>query len=179
MALAPPPLLIAGWEPRVAGRRQSPAEDDHAPGRAARADFLAERICWGAIAAVIIAALAGWLGGEPAPKRRIARDGLVVEYEPRVRADAPSRLVILASPGPSPTVVRLGREYLRGVGVTGAIPAPAWSRDAGDAVEFAFEHAGGAPVITMDLRVRIAGRLRGSVAVGDGAPVEFSQFAWP
>jgi hypothetical protein len=149
-----------------------------------RRDWLAQRIGWGALAALLLAALLGLTGSGPL-SHALESDGrgLSVDYERFVRHGARTALVIEVSPGTlsgEQARITLERDYLAAYDVQSMVPEPERMEVGGGDVTFVFT-AGRRAALKwrMTLEPDELGRHGTSVRLDDGPPVEISQFTLP
>jgi hypothetical protein len=114
--------------------------------RVQRRDWLLERIGWGAMAAVLSAALVGLLGPGPLSRRTLASsDGaLRIQYDCIQRYQAPAQLRITVRPGgaaDTPVRLAVSRSLLDRVTVDQIVPPPAAVEPAGRRFVYTFPSA--------------------------------------
>jgi hypothetical protein len=147
-------------------------------------DWLAQRVGWGLLAALVLAGLLGLLGSGPLSHvTRSDGHGLTVEYERFVRHSAPTTMTLAIAPRvlvSDQARITMGREYLVAHDLQRVVPEPDRTFVADDAVTFVF-HA--QPRAAMKVRLRIEpdalGRHRTTLRLGDGSPVVVDQFTYP
>lgn len=151
-----------------------------------RAEWRVERLGFGVIFAVVLAATLGFFGGGGpfASAVRGDRDGpLWVEHDRFQRYGASTRLRVHADP----TLIRDGvlpiavdRSYLAGTELTGVTPEPSRIEVGDEAIVFSFvtREAAGRVLVQFDLQPHRRGVQRGRVSV-DTLTVEFRAFVYP
>jgi hypothetical protein len=145
-----------------------------------------QRIGWGVMALLIVAALLGLTGSGPLARVTTGDAGapLQLEYSRFVRLDAPTTFDIEIA-GEAITgdqvELRVDRAYLQDVSVEQIVPEPAEVRSAGDDLIFVFAvDEPGQPVsVTFDLRHTAFGPRSGQVGLADEKAVAFGQFVLP
>ncbi|MDQ3870976.1 MAG: hypothetical protein M3301_05080 [Chloroflexota bacterium] len=140
---------------------------------------------WTAITLLLVAALIG-LAGEGPLSLATASDegaGFQVEYY-RSRHGSPEQLKIrVREPATRGGEVRvsLDREYVEGVVLEAVVPEPDTVQARTEWIVYAFtvEPAQGSTTVTFNVTHQKVGLVAVRVALGDGAPVTFSQFVYP
>lgn len=144
-----------------------------------RANWRFERIGWGVMAVLMLAALVGVFGKGPLSDATARADNATLRYQRFSHWESPDRLAFnVRAPGEQ-TVLRLSRAYIERVWVEDITPAPAGTRTLPDWIEFRFHTGGGESTITFHIQPQAFGLQRARYAVGDGAPVAFWQFVYP
>lgn len=149
------------------------------------ASWRTQRIAWSMLALVLLAALLGALGrGGPLARGQASGgpDGITIEHERFPHYSAPSTLRVRVPPGVARNGelrLRADRHYLDGVRVESLTPLPV--RVEARENEFVYVFAVGVAATDIVLRLHMdrIGRISGSFALDDRAPVRFSQFVFP
>ena len=154
-----------------------------------RRAWAVQRAGWGAMALLVLAALAGLLGGGgPLGTGEAGEaDGpLRVRYARFARYQAPTELELELGPAAvrgGEARVRLSREYLEGVEVTGTSPAPAAEEAGPEGVTYVFRVSPPAPgrpaTVVFFLETTRFGLRTAAVAPTGGEPVTFRQLVYP
>jgi hypothetical protein len=163
--------------------RAAPVDEDL---RFQKRQWLAERIGWTVMAALLVGAAAGLFGGAGPLARATAAsaDGAVgVEYARFARHHAPTTLdVNLAHvPAAGQIRIRVSKDYLDAMEVRSILPHPATSALAEKQYVFVFDRPAqaGAARVRLQLEPSTPGPTSGWIAVNDGAPILFRQFVYP
>jgi hypothetical protein len=142
-------------------------------------DWIAQRIGWGLLAALLLAGLLGLFGDGPLSRTtRTDGHGLTVEYERYVRHSSPTTITLSISAAASGrTRVTLDRAYLLAHDLQRVLPEPDRTMVDGDRVTFVYE----TPPQTVRLRLEpdALGRHVTAVQLDDGPPVAITQFTYP
>lgn len=150
-----------------------------------RLESLAERIGWGAIALIIVAAGLGLFGSGPLSSARAASDdgSVSIEYRRFWRISSPMQIRIEVAP-PIDGVARLwiDRDYLDALSVSRIVPQPQRVEAAADRVIYMFPTANldGQPLrLTIDAEFTSAWRIRGAIGLEGAGTVQFDHFVYP
>lgn len=149
--------------------------------RAHRVGWIAQRVGWAVMAAILVAACVGLFGRGPLSEvEERAGDRLLVRYERFARARATSELQVVAGPDADGELrVWLGRDLLRDQEVDHVVPEPVRVVSAGDRLGYVFAVGDGLPTtVVFHLQPERPGRHAAEVGVGD-ASVRFAQYVWP
>lgn len=147
-------------------------------------DWVAQRVGWGLLAALLLAGLLGLLGSGPLSHvTRSDGHGLTVEYERLVRHSAPTTMTLAIAPGvlaSDQARITMGRDYLVAHDLQRIVPEPDRTLVADEAVTFVFNVR---PRAGMKVRLRIepdaVGNHGTTVRLDDGPPVTVTQFTLP
>ena len=143
-----------------------------------RANWRFERIGWGVMAVLVLAALLGLFGKGPLSDATARTDNAALNYQRFSHWESPDRLTFhIRAPGEQ-TVLRLSRAYLERVRVEEITPAPVSTRALSEWIEFKF-HTGGESTITFHIQPQTFGLQRAQYVVDNGARVAFWQFVYP
>ena len=143
-----------------------------------RREWIAQRIGWIVIAAVVLAALVGTFGTGPVSRASAQAPGLQLEYERFVRWRQSMKLRCLVSETKPETQVAISRDYLDSVQIEQITPPPVQAESAGAWLVYRF--AGPAPMaVTFSVKAEEFGYLPGAVRIPDGEAVSFRQFIYP
>ncbi|HVE89755.1 MAG TPA: hypothetical protein VNA44_08635 [Burkholderiaceae bacterium] len=149
-----------------------------------RRQWRAERIGWLAMALLIVAAVAGLLGGGGvlADASSASADGRSrVEYQRFARKGSTTTLEIIAASGERELRIRIDERYLSAMSLRSITPPPLATVLSERSYTFSFNRAPGA----IDTRVKLhlepdsAGSLEGAVAIDDAAPLRIRHFIFP
>lgn len=144
-----------------------------------------QRIAWMIMGAALVAALLGFLGHGPFSRATLGGpdDPLRLDYDRLAQYEVASELSLrLLAQGGKPAAVWIDREYLTKVQLDGIVPAPERTELSADRVTylFALSSSGDQPVvITLYVRMKEAGRVRGAIGVAGGGSLSFRQFVFP
>jgi hypothetical protein len=141
-----------------------------------------ERIGWGAMALIVILALAGLFSHGPASQTVAeSTDGkLRVEYERFQRNAADSDMTIMAQPeGGENVLITLDRVFADNFTVEYLTPMPAASAGSPENLQLIYHAPAGMPVeVTLVVRAKTMGLVRGRVSSGQ-SEVQLTQFVYP
>lgn len=141
-----------------------------------RRAWVAQRVGWLVIAAIIVAALLGIFGGGPLSRAAVEGDGLRLEYERFARLQQPTRLRLALSKT-APSEVALKRGYLESFRIEQITPEPCEIEASGEWLVYRFSGSGTSAVI-FHLMPEEFGSAAGA-ARADGNPLAFRQFIYP
>lgn len=157
--------------------------DDPRLRRAARGEWLAERLGWVLMAAALTAGLGGWLGPSRWTQRRaLSADGrLEVSYFAVERAGARTELLLRARSEQSELVVELDQSFVEGSAVESIVPEPIRSELRPDGVRYVFRGSPGPGPQAISFRLSYVGDgpLRFRATLDDRSPVDVSTFILP
>lgn len=143
--------------------------------RFVRRSWIAERVGWAALGALILAGLLGFLGPGPMSKRT-AHGPVRVDYERFERVDTPAGLKARLSGGARNLWVE--KRWLERVDVDRLRPAPVRTLDQGEWLVYGFE--GEDPIdVQLDVRFIRAGGAEGRFGVSPDKTVSVKQFVYP
>jgi hypothetical protein len=148
-----------------------------------RREWRVQRVGWFALAAFVLAALAGVFGSGPLSRAVATAPGLAVDYERFIRADVRSRLTIEMARPDSTTAAQLSisRNYFDAINITRIFPQPSTVELRGGEAVLSFERPepGTLPMaIELEFKARRMGRRTATLRSG-GATVAFTQLAYP
>lgn len=147
--------------------------------------WIFERAGWAAMLLVVALGLSGVLGHGPASRTSAqSADGRIrCEYERWARCESPSQLQLTLPPSnvARDISVAVSRSYLDGLRVEGSTPSPRSEAVGEDEIVYRFHllPSENPARIKFDVRMTIVGTVKGSIRVGDGSPLRFSQFVYP
>lgn len=148
-----------------------------------RREWVAERIGWFTIAALLVAALLGVFGSGPLSSASSGGDLMRIDYERFGRLLTPVKLRVQLGEGASAGGVArvwIASHYLESMELQGITPEPDATEVLADRVGFAFHIAEGGPgVVTFHMRPDRFGTLTGRVGLVDGPELRFWQFVYP
>lgn len=149
-----------------------------------RAQWRVQRVAWGLLALVPVAALAGLFGGGLVSERTIESPVARASYERFARREARTTMLLrVHSPPTNGETLRvaLDTSFARALQLVDVVPTPLSMRSAGDAVElsFAVDPASGPATVHFESRPRRWGRLEGTIAVNGVALPPLHLFIWP
>lgn len=148
-----------------------------------RREWVAERIGWFAIAALLVAALLGVFGSGPLSSASSGDDLVRIDYERFGRLLTPVKLRVQLGEGASAEGVArvwIASHYLESMELEGVTPEPDATEAHADRVVFAFVMGDGGPgAVTFHMRPDGFGALTGRVGLVDGPELRFWQFVYP
>ena len=151
-----------------------------------RKEWRVQRIGWGVMALIALAALVGLTGngvlarataGDPA-------DPLRLEYARFDRMESPSTLEVqIAGDAVDGEQIELwvDRDYIQGVLIEKIVPEPQEVRVAADGLHYVFavDEPGQPVTVSFDLRHTEFGAKSGQIALADGPALDFGQLVYP
>jgi hypothetical protein len=137
-----------------------------------------QRVGWGAMALVIMAALLGVFGTGPLSSATLETEGLRLEHERFCRLQRNTELRFTIGGTGDPVLLLIGREYLDRVMIERITPEPGKAEAVNDGVVFHFALQGPAAV-TFHLRPEKFGLVSGKARLGQAVPITFTQFIYP
>lgn len=149
-----------------------------------RREWVFERVGWGVMLLIVLAALAGLIGKGPASDATAHAEGLRVEYERYLHYHASTALTVRVDGSETDRdEIRLGisREFLERVEVTQIAPESLRVETAGDRQVFVFRVAErGAPAaVTMRFEPDKPGSLAAEVGLDGRGAVRLEMFVYP
>jgi len=148
-----------------------------------RSEWFVQRVGWGAMLLLAIAALLGFLGKGIFSDAQAGKagDDLYIEYDRFVRHEAPFTLRIYCKPGASNQfTLSLDRAFLDRTEIQEIQPTPTRSTIAGSECLFAFSSSGGTnQLVTFRLSADSFGKLENTVGLNEISRHHLEQFAWP
>jgi hypothetical protein len=148
-----------------------------------------ERVGWGAIGGIILAAAAGLFGSGLASRATLEiRDpaqparSLTLEYERFGRAHSQSQFIVSRPAGSTEEgrwSLWLSGDYLAAVEVLTITPDPISQEPVSDGVRYQFRIWNGPQTVIFRFKPEQGGRLSGSLRVNDGPPRAFRQWLFP
>jgi hypothetical protein len=140
-----------------------------------------ERLGWLGVSLILLAGVAGLLGGGGIGNRRETGIGsTLVAYSATMRAYARDTLEVSADSRDRRLRISVGRAFLDRVELERILPEPSEVASETDWVTFTFETPGGDHQgIRFSFIPQRAGRLEGLVRIDGGAPIGFSSFVFP
>jgi hypothetical protein len=154
--------------------------DEHM--RFQRAEWVAERVAWGAMALVAFVALTGLLGYGPASWATASDSSgrLSVEYNRFQRATVTTRFAFHVTSPQEPVELRLGPAFSAQFEIDSLHPEPVRSTQGPDGLHMAFARPPtGDLTVVLWCRPRRFGRLDLSVALGAQAPIQRMILVYP
>lgn len=184
--------------PRARSTRSSADPSDPSPDRGReglqlesdpafqRGMWTIQRVGWGVMLGVMVAALLGLLGRGPLSRTyKVHPDSpLAIEYERFGRASSPDRLRVYLLPGSSrggEARLAIGREFFESVEEVEVEPTPLRVEAGGGWLRYRFAATEPARPTVVSLRYKPnrAGGITGRVALDGHAPFRFSQYVFP
>jgi hypothetical protein len=151
-----------------------------------RRAWVVQRIGWGVMALLVLAALIGLFGPGLISSAAIGEQGqpLRVEYNRFVRNQSPTSLTIQIGPGAAregEARIWLDRTYLESVLVQQITPEPDRVEAGPDRLIYVFTAAqpDQPTAVQFHLQPQQGGLLQGRVGLVDGQPLSFGQFVYP
>ncbi|HEY5800017.1 MAG TPA: hypothetical protein VIT92_07340 [Burkholderiaceae bacterium] len=146
-------------------------------------EWAVQRVAWTLLVLLMIAIALGLFGrGGALSDATVAAPGggYHMDYQRFVRSHAPDVLRVRAATPGEQFAIRLDRGYLHDIALQQVHPAPARVvADAGGTTFHFHTQAGGSIEANFHYAPEKIGPLRGTLAVGGGAPQYFSQFVYP
>jgi len=148
-------------------------------------EWIFERIGWCLIALIIGGALLGWFGPGVLSRSAVEKpSGLSIQYEPRVRANAPT---VLRFHVPSPLIeagecrMSLSKVYLDRVQIKEVVPNPIRVDVGPEGHAFVFRLRDAHSPIDICFRIEpeMPGSAQCEASVGHGETLVFEQFVYP
>jgi hypothetical protein len=174
---APTPPVLAGQEDIEAISRGHGLEIDN-DFEFQQREWNAQRIGWGIMGAVVLAAMLGAFGRGPLSNTSVERDGLRLEYERFARAQNPTSLRFYFAAG-EPARLVIGRKYLDAVRIEDITPPPESVAVDGDWLIYSFLARRGTAAATFHLKPQRFGALSGEARLPQREPISFGQFIYP
>ncbi len=150
-----------------------------------RREWLAQRMGWWVLAALVVAAVLGLFGGGPLSAAQAGSRGapLWIEYERFVRVGAPTRIALHATvPAPAGEIrLRIRRSYFEALKIDRMVPEPAAIAIGESHVTMRFDSvaSGAAPfTVILDVEPLRAGRHQAAFDVDREGEVTFAQLAY-
>jgi hypothetical protein len=145
-----------------------------------------QRIGWGGMVVIVLAALSGMFGGGPLATTEVTDDQrtVLLLYDRFGRYESESVLRLVLTPEATKThrvTVQIDRTYWTSHAVEQITPEPLTSGIGVDGFRYTFEtDAPSTPtVIVFRLRPKHLGALDGRIRVNDASPLQFHQFMFP
>lgn len=148
-----------------------------------RREWIVQRVGWGAMILVVVAAVLGLLG--PGPLSRVSvgdEQSLLVEYQRFGRLETTDELRIRVAGAAASGDLRIwiDRQLLERGQILQIVPQPRQTRSEADRIVFEFDAAEEKPVVVrVSVRPDHPGRVSGRIGVEGGASVSLSQFTYP
>lgn len=149
-------------------------------------EWIAQRVLWAILFAIIMLALLGLFGTGPLSSMKAGSEdeGITLDYERFVRHDGRASLVVDVSPdqvSEGQVEVWLNESYLSDVQMESISPQPDEVRSDGDRQVYVFlaEDPNAPITITFSYRPDTIGRLTGDMGIVDGPTVSFDQLSYP
>ena len=157
--------------------KQAMFADADAPNYSARfrRGWIAQRVGWAAMVALVAAGLTGAFGSGPASSTHAEAPRLSVNYERFLRLESQTELAFRIDGG-GPTELWLAAPYASRFKIEAVTPEPQAMRAERGRVVFEFDLSGPSDVV-FHVRPRQVGLLEGQAGVG--APLELSHFVYP
>lgn len=131
-----------------------------------RRAWIAQRVGWGAMAAVVAAALAGAFGDGPASRRVLLDDGARVVFDRTIRQRSPTTVEIRVPPGLRGEVaVALDSRYVAAMRLQRVVPFPSRVESGGGTTTFVFAARDGSLDAIFDFKPAAAGELESEASV--------------
>jgi hypothetical protein len=147
-----------------------------------RGEWRLHRIMWPLLYALVLAIMAGLLGGGPLSSTSAgsAGEGLVVDYERFLRHRAPDTLRVTANPTDKQVTLRLDNAYLRDIDIDHIMPTPARVAAEDGVVAYTFNSAPGKPLhVSFHFQPEKIGWIQGQIRLQEGGELVFDQFVYP
>jgi hypothetical protein len=151
-----------------------------------RRAWTVQRIGWGLMALVVLAAAAGLLGPGPLSGARADADGglMRVQYQRFLHYQSPTTLAVELAPAAAregQVRLWLARDYAEAGGVQAVIPPPARVEADSERLTYIFPAApaGGPAAVTFHLQPERVGPLEARLGLPDGQALSVGQFVYP
>lgn len=144
-----------------------------------RVNWRFERIGWGVMAVLLLAALLGLFGKGPLSHATAGTDNASLKYQRFAHWESPDRLTFNVHAQSEETVLRVSRGYIEGVWVEDITPAPIATRALPEWIEFRFQTARGPSAITLHIQPQTIGLQRARFTVDGAEAATFWQFVYP
>ena len=146
-------------------------------------EWIVQRIGWGLMALIAIAALMGLLGPGPLSRKTAGKvgDRLHVEYQRFGRHQAPSQLKVYCRPeGEEHFELSLERRFIEASEIKAISPEPEEARTEGDRYVYRFKRGEGEEhLVTFRIHGEQFGKASSKVTLDRGASVNIQIFYWP
>jgi hypothetical protein len=170
-------------EERPATARSSKELEVHENITFQRRDWLAQRIGWGVICLILLAALAGLTGSGPLSSVTRTEGPFTLEYERFVRHGARTALTLHVEPqaiAEGRVRIAVDRHFLVANDLQRLVPEPNATRGRDDAVEFIYDVAPGDGLqVRWTMEPDQLGRHSALVRLNDGPVLQIEQFTYP
>lgn len=145
-----------------------------------RGEWLAQRIGWGVMGVVLLAALLGVFGSGPLSDAEAAEGGLRVEYERVVRFETPHVMAFTVPAAEGTAELLIGREFLEISAVSSVSPEPeSWEWTAEGAL-LTFAASGASEVeVSFEYKPRRIGPATLRMRAGTGETVDVHLLVLP
>jgi hypothetical protein len=145
-----------------------------------RLEWRIERIGWGIIALIIIAALLGLLGNGPLSAAVKTGGSLQVEYDRFLHRDAPSSYRIHFTPPDADTAIHLNHQFLEAVKLDQIVPQPSEVELGTDGILLRFRSRPSVTgVVTIPFEPQTMGLLHTRIRVASEKPVTLIHIVYP
>jgi hypothetical protein len=148
-----------------------------------RSEWFVQRVSWGLMLLVAIAALLGFLGKGPFSDVQAGKvgDDLYIEYDRFVRHEAPFSVKIYCKPGAADQfTLSLDRGFLDRSEIKEIQPTPVTTTTAGAECIFTFSSSGNTnQLVTFRFECDSFGKLRNEVTLNGKSKQKLNQFIWP
>jgi hypothetical protein len=173
--------------------RRAPSSSEHRQGNELeidqdlgfeRREWWLQRLLWGGLTLIVLAALAGLVGAGPlSSAREGAPDGsLALEYQRFLRARIDVPFILDVGPGPPADTLEIwfDRDHLQEFEIKEIVPAPVSQRLLENRVVFLFLRNPARPArIVFNAQASRAGFRRGRVGIIGGAELAVTQVVYP
>jgi hypothetical protein len=148
-----------------------------------RSEWFVQRVGWGSMLLLAIAALLGFLGKGPFSDAQAGKvgDDLYIEYDRFVRHEAPFSLRIYCKPnGSDHFTLSMDRGFLDRSEIKEIQPTPLTTTTAGSKCIFTFSSSGSTnQLVTFRLEANSFGKVENTVALNAKTKHKLEQFIWP
>ena len=147
-----------------------------------RAEWFVQRVSWGVMLLLAIAALLGFLGEGPFSSVQAGKigDDLYIEYARFVRHEAPFSLRIYCKPGADRFSLSMDRAFLDRSEIKEVQPTPITTTTAGAECIFTFSSSGDTnQLVTFRFETDSFGKLQNEVTLNGKSKHKLAQFIWP
>jgi len=150
-----------------------------------RGEWIAQRIGWGVMALVVIAALLGLFGGGPLSRATVSDDQglLVVDYNRFLRHHKADTLRLKLTPdhGANEVHLRVSADYLDALEIQQITPEPVRMtlEEGWQVLVFRVSQPGSPVAVTVHFEPDDFGSLTAQMRLNDQSPIVFEQFIYP
>jgi hypothetical protein len=144
-------------------------------------EWLIQRIGWGLLSLILMAAVLGVFGSGPVARTAIASGDDVLEFERFSRRHAPTQWTIMLAPSERAGVfsVRISSSFLERYRISAIVPEPRGRSLTRSDVAFEFDISDPAAAIVFHVEPERSGSSEGFFRLGNAEPIRVEQFIYP